>query len=110
MSLSIISNQFISEATTKALARLVKDRFDDIYMGRYRNAPELQQVAYHQANYCLSYIHLPSDSWKMNLIFLEAIQDMGPNFLEEFEVEAFEKQLLDLPILKVQEMFQLEDL
>jgi hypothetical protein len=107
---TIISNEFISDKTTRSLARLVKDRFDDIYMGRYRNAPELQQTAYHQAEIVLSFINIPSDSWKMNLIFLEAIQDMGFNFLEEFEVEEYEKQLLDLPILKVKEMFQFDDL
>ena len=105
-----ISNQFISEKTTRSLARLVKNRFDDLYMGRYRNAPELQQVAFHQAEIVLSFIHIPSDAWKMNLIFLEAIQDMKFNFLEEFEVEEYEKQLLDLPILKVKEMFQFDEL
>ena len=105
-----ISNQFISEKTTRSLARLVKNRFDDLYMGRYRNAPELQQVAFHQAEIVLSFIHIPSDAWKMNLIFLEAIQDMKFNFLEEFEVEEYEKQLLDLPILKIKEMFQFDEL
>ena len=107
---AIISNQFISDKTTKGLARLVKDRFDDIYMGRYRNAPELQQIAFHQAEIVLSCIHVPSEAWKMNLIFLEAIQDMGFDFIQEFYVEEFEKQLKDLPILTIKEMFQIEDL
>ena len=106
-----MNNEFISDSTTKKMAAFVKEKYQSLYAGvHWSKAPVLETVCFHQAEIVLNCVHVPSEAWKMNFAFLEAIKKMKFDFVEEFQVEAWENMLLDLPLSKVDELHRIEEL
>ena len=105
------TTDFISDDTTKKMASYVKAKYQELYSNvHWSKAPILETVCYHEAKNILNCIHVPSDAFKMNKAFLEAIILMGFDFLEEFQVEAWESMLLDLPLSKVDQLLTVEEI
>ena len=106
-----MNNEFISDSTTKKMAAFVKEKYQSLYAGvHWSKAPVLETVCFNQAEIILNCVHVPSDAYKMNFAFLEAIKKMKFDFIEEFQVEAWENMLLDLPLSKVDELHRIEEL
>ena len=104
-----VSEAFISNHTTKRLASFVIEVYKQNYKGiHWSKCPVLETTCYNQAQDLLSVINIPSDAYKMNLGFLEAIKRMNFDFIQEFQVEEWEQQLLDLPFSYVDRMFSID--
>ena len=104
-----ISNEFISAATTKKLAGFVKTKYNELYSNiHWSNAPVLETVCFQEATNILNNVHISSDAHKMNKGFLEAIKLMGFDFLEEFQVQAWEEMILDLPLSEVEKLHSID--
>jgi len=103
-----INLSFVSDETTKKLAKIVQDEYEELYVYTRVSCdkrPLLETICYNQTFPVLSVIHVPSDSHKLNLVFMEAIQLMC-----NYNIEDIKDQLLDLPISKVKEMFTVEQI
>ena len=106
-----MNNEFISDSTTKKMAAFVKEKYQSLYAGvHWSKAPVFETVCFNQAEIILNCVHVPSDAYKMNFAFLEAIKIMKFDFVEEFQVEAWENMLLDLPLSKVDELHRIEQI
>ena len=95
---------FISDATTKRLAQIVKKEFLRLYAGvNWQDTPFFETVCYNQVHSILNVIYIPKDCYKMNLCFLQAIENMS-----NYNVKEFKEQLYRLPISKVEELYKEE--
>ena len=88
------------------MCAFVKSKYNELYAGvHWSKAPVLETVCFHEARNILNCVRIPEDAHKLNMCFLEAIKLMGFDFYDEFQIEAWEQMLLDMPLDKVDTLF-----
>jgi hypothetical protein len=95
---------FISDKTTRKLAGIVKHEFNRLYAGmNWQDTPFFETVCFNQVETVLGAIYIPKDCCKLNLCFLQAIENMG-----NYDIKDLKEQLYRLPLSEVDKLYKEE--